>query len=197
MNYNKIKKVASILLVFFIVLSTNLVDKENFNRLRKSVTTIYEDRVVASDLLFEIALLVHEKEIAMITSDSLYFQKRSHKIDMEIDGYITRYEQTKLTDKELALFNDLKKQLDHLNKIEKVYNQSTHQKETLQLIESITLNLQNLSKVQLDEGKHQMFISNKVMKTIDIFTHIEIIFLVVMAILVQIIIFYNPKKSDK
>lgn len=196
-NFKKIKRVASILLVFFIVLSTNLVDQKNYNRLKKSVTNIYKDRIVASDLLFEIVLLVHEKEIAIISSDTQFFQKRNKHVNNEINQYVLTYDETKLTEKEHGIFNDLKKELNHLKVLEEKYEVSdaNHKNKTLQALKSIKIKLQNLSKIQIDEGKQEMLMSNKAMKTIDIFTNIEIIFLVIMAILVQIIILYNPKKS--
>ncbi|NIJ45624.1 hypothetical protein FHR24_002092 [Wenyingzhuangia heitensis] len=198
-NFNKIKKVASILLVFFIVLSTNLVDKDNYNKLRESVTNIYEDRIIASDLLFETVMLIHQKEVAIISLDSTFFKIKNRTNNLEISNYITRYDQTKLTEKEHTLFNDLKKDIKQLKEIEEKYILSksiTHKNQLLQNIKKITLKLQNLSKIQLDESKTQMFTSNNAMKTINIFTHLEIIFLVVMAILVQIIIFYEPKQKD-
>lgn len=191
----KIKKVASILLIFLIVLSTNIVDKENFNRLKKSVTTIYEDRVVAGDLLFESLILVHEKEIALISSDAHFYEKRNEETNHEIKSYIEIYEQTKLTSKEQMLFNEFKNEFNHLKKLEESYVDS--KPELLKSIDKITQKLQSLSKIQVEEGKQQMFMSNKTMKTIDLFTQVEIIFLIMMAIIVQVIIFYDPKKSKK
>jgi hypothetical protein len=39
--YNKMKWALGILLVFIIVLITNLIDRDNFNRIRYSIVTIY------------------------------------------------------------------------------------------------------------------------------------------------------------
>lgn len=68
--FTKIKWVASVLLVFFIVLITNIIDRENFNRLSYSVTTMYEDRIVASDLIFEMSRIIHDKELAIVSKAS-------------------------------------------------------------------------------------------------------------------------------
>ena len=73
--FEKVKWVLGILLIFVVVLTTNLVDRGNFNRIKNSVVTIYEDRIVANDLIFEISTLVHEKELAFRTSDSDFFNK--------------------------------------------------------------------------------------------------------------------------
>ena len=198
-NIPKIKKVASILLIFLIVLSTNIVDNKNFNRLKKSVTTIYKDRIVASDLLFESLLLIHEKEMALVSSDSIFYQKRNEQTNQQIKNYIETYEQTKLTLKEQTLFNNFKNEFNHLNKLEERYVGSNrdNKAELLKSIDNITHTLQSLSKIQLDEGKQQMFMSNKAIKAIDLFTQVEIIFLIMMAIIIQVIIFYDPKKSKK
>lgn len=195
--FNKIRWAASILLVFFIVLITNLIDRDNFNRLRYSVTTIYEDRIVASDLLFEMLMLIQEKEVAFVTSDSLFIQKRNEKNNREIDNLIERYEQTKLTEKEQLLFNKLKDELSNLENLEKKYTQleSRDKARLSKSIDRIVQHLHDLSKVQLKEGRHQVLISNKAMDTIDIFTQVEIVFLILMAILIQIIILYKSKQN--
>ena len=62
--FTKIKWVLSVLLVFFLILATNLIDKDNFRRVKNSIVTIYEDRLVANDLIFELSQLVHQKELA-------------------------------------------------------------------------------------------------------------------------------------
>lgn len=196
-TFSKIRWVASILMVFFIVLMTNLVDKDNFNRLRYSVTTIYEDRIVASDLLFEISMLIQDKEVAIVSADSLFFQMNNSKANLDIDGLIGRYGQTKLTENEQIIFNSLKDELSNLKELEQHYISSDTIENTnlLKSIENIKQYLHNLSKIQLKEARQQVLISNKVMDTIDLFTQGEIVFLILMAILIQIIILYKPKET--
>lgn len=195
--FSKIRWVASILLVFFIVLITNLIDKDNFNRLRNTVTTIYEDRIVASDLLFEISMLIQEKEVAIISRDSLFFQMNNNKANLDIDGLTGRYGQTELTENEQLIFNSLKDEISNLKRLEQSYVSSETNENTnlLRSIDNITQNLHDLSKIQLKEGRQQVLISNKVMDTINLFTQGEIIFLILMAILIQIIILYKPKET--
>lgn len=192
---SKIKWIAGVLLVFAIVLTTNLIDKNNFNKLRNSIVTIYEDRVVASDLIFEITVLIQEKEIALATSDSIFFQVKNDKINQDIKGFITTYEKTKLTTSEQKLFTTLKTELQRLEKQEKTFIDSNYKDNSLLFttINEIVHNLYRLSKVQLEEGKRQMQESNKTIKSINIFTTVEILFLIAMAILIQIILLYKKK----
>lgn len=195
--FSKVKWIASIMLVFSIVLVTNLIDKENFDRLSYSVKTIYEDRIVASDLLFEISLLIQEKEVAIISEDPAFFQGRNKQVNLEIGGLIERYGQTRLTQQERFSFKQLKEELNQLkereqNLVNSINNDGSN---LLELTGIITQHLRDLSKIQVKEGRRQVAISNSAMDAIDLFTQVEIIFLILMAILVQIIILFKPKES--
>lgn len=191
--FSKIRWVASILLVFFIVLITNLIDKENFNKLNHSVTTIYEDRIVASDLLFEIARLMRKKEVAIVSADKTFPENENTKLNQEVNKFIERYNQTKMTEKEKSVFNQLKDELAILIRVEQK-NENSRREKALTSIEKINQHVYDLSKIQLQESRQQVYISNKAMNSIDLFTQFEIIFLIAMAILIQIIIFYKPKE---
>ena len=192
---NKGKWIVGILLVFIIVITTNLIDRSNFNRLRYSVTTIYEDRIVANDLIFKLSLLIHQKEMAAATSDSSFLYHENDKVNGDINDLIERYEQTKLTNKEQEIFNDLKEDLNKLSSLEKEWVDSGSEVNPglMNVLNEIDNNLYDLSEVQLNEGEIQMSASNETMKTIDVFTQVEIIFLIIMGILIQIIILYKPK----
>ncbi|RDI58269.1 MCP four helix bundle domain-containing protein [Flavobacterium glaciei] len=193
--FAKIRWVASILLVFFIVLITNLIDRENFNRLSYSVTTMYEDRIVASDLLFEISRIIQEKQIAVLTLDTLFLENKNNKHNQVLNQLIEKYSLTKFTEKEKFVFNQLQEELNSLKQKERP-NTDITDAAVINSFEKINKNLHELSKIQLDEGRRQVFISNKAKDTINFFTQVEIIFLVIMAILLQIIILYKPKEEN-
>lgn len=194
-TFNKIKWVLGIILVFVIVLTTNLIDKDNFNRLRNSVITIYEDRIVANDLIFEMSMNIQEKELAIALSDSSFFKNQNTEINDEMDELISRYSQTQLTPKEKTLFDFLKMDLEKVKALENqdIITDQDNKTAYLKVINNIVTNLSKLSKVQLNEGKRQMAISNKTMEAIDLFTQAEIIFIVILAVIFQIIIIYKPK----
>jgi hypothetical protein len=191
--FTKIRWVASILLVFFIVLITNIIDRDNFNRLTNSVKTMFEDRIVASDLLFDITRIIKEKQIAILTTDTNFFKNQNNKLNQEIDQLLDRYEITKLTEKEKRHLNLLQEELKTLKQKEKS-DVNLSNGELIKSIEIIDEQLYKLSKIQLQEGKEQVLISNKAKDTINLYTQGEIIFLIIMAVLVQIIILYKPKE---
>jgi hypothetical protein len=190
--FAKIRWVASILLVFFIVLITNLIDRENFNRLSYSVKTMYEDRIVASHLLFEMSSIIQEKQIAVLTLDTPFLENKNNKHNQALNQLIDKYRLTKLTEKEEFVFNQLQEELKSLKQKERPTTDRTDA-EVLKSFEKINKNLHELSKIQVDEGRRQVFISDKAKDMINLFTQVEIIFLVIMALLIQIIILYKPK----
>jgi hypothetical protein len=95
-----------------------------------------------------------------------------------------------------VFFSQFRKGTKELKRLENLYTESVELKDLDldPLIIDINGNLRDLSKVQLEEGKRQIEMSNKAMETIDLFTQVEIIFLVLMAIMVQVIILYKPAR---
>lgn len=195
---NKIKWVLGILMIFVLIIATNLIDRNNFLRVKDSVITIYEDRLVVNDIIFEFARYVQEKEIAMVTVDSSFYSDRNMAINDKIQNLIIRYEDTKLTKEEEKVFNEFKENLDGLASQEVAFVQSDlTQKTPLQTkINEVKENLHDLSKIQLSEGGRQMNISKKAVDAVELFTRLEIYVLIFLAFIVQVIILYNPKTKE-
>lgn len=196
---NKVKWVLGILVVFFLIVATNLVDKGNFESVKDSVVEIYEDRLVAKGIVFEISQLVQEKEMAHALSDAEYFTKNSQAADEHIRILLGNFSATKLTVNEKRIFDDLKSNLVLLTKYETPeYQLQTGNEDLVDVQFSlIKEELKALSKIQIDEGKQLMLASQRAIEMVDLFTQIEIYFLIFMAVLIQIIILYKPKSSDE
>lgn len=196
---NKVKWVLGILVVFFLIVATNLVDKSNFESVKDSVVEIYEDRLVAKGIVFEISQLVQEKEMAHALADEEYFTKKNEATDEHIRILLGNFSDTKLTENEKRIFSDLKSNLSHLSTYEAPGFQSTL--ESQELVQSrfrlIKEELNALSKIQIEEGKQLMLASQRAIEMVDLFTQIEIYFLIFMAVLIQIIILYRPKRSEE
>ncbi len=196
--YNKIKWVLGILIVFVLIFTTNMIDRYNFMKVKDSVVTIYEDRLIANDLIFELSGSVQQKELAVVTMDTLFFQSRNSLINESIEKLIARYEATKLTTRESRVFEQLKENLASLKLTEDALSASdfSEKEELLEQISMVRENLNDLSKIQLNEGGRQMSISKQALDTVDLFTKIEIYLLIFLAIVIQIIIIYKPKEAN-
>ncbi|PKB44935.1 chemoreceptor-like protein with four helix bundle sensory module [Cellulophaga sp. RHA19] len=195
--YNKLKWILGILMIFVLIIATNLIDKNNFVRVRDSVVTIYEDRLIANDLIFEMLQLVQEKEIAVAVSDSTFFKDKNLKVNTNLQSLVSRFEQTKLTTQETKVFDSYKNNLKTLIKSESQFLSTGHNNKSkvVAQLKKIKTNLSDLSKIQLNEGSRQMLISKRAVDTVELFTQIEIYFLVLLAIIIQIIVMYNPKEK--
>lgn len=195
--YNKLKWILGILMIFVLIIATNLIDKNNFVRVRDSVVTIYEDRLIANDLIFKMLQLVQEKEIAVAVSDSTFFKDKNLKVNTNLQSLVSRFEQTKLTTQETKVFNSLKNNLKSLISSESQFLNSDYSDKSkiVNNIENLKTNLNDLSKIQLNEGSRQMLISKSAVDTVELFTQIEIYFLVILAIIIQIIVMYTPKEK--
>ncbi|AIM59803.1 hypothetical protein KLA_11565 [Cellulophaga geojensis KL-A] len=195
--YAKFKWILGILMIFVLIIMTNLIDKNNFVRVRDSVVTIYEDRLIANDLIFEKLKLVQEKEVAVKTLDSTFYENRNLKVNDNLQSLISRFEETKLTSKEATVFNDFKSNVKVLQNAETKFINSSYNSTSKvnSAINSLKTNLSDLSKIQLNEGSRQMSISKRAVDSVELFTQIEIYMLVFLAIIIQIVVMYNPKEK--
>ena len=196
--YNKLKWILGIAMIFILIIATNLIDRNNFIKVRNSVMTIYEDRLVVKGLIFDMANIIHEKELAIVKEDSSFYKNKVGQLNSEMDLLITKFEGTKLTKKESQLLDDLKD--EHKTLVQKEKGLTHFDEKKLEVIKAgidhLQDDLKSLSNIQLKEGRKQMSISKKAVSTVELFTQIEIYFLVLLAIVIQLIVMYQPKKSD-
>tara|TARA_R110002050_G_scaffold50844_4_gene117471 strand:+ start:150 stop:758 length:609 start_codon:yes stop_codon:yes gene_type:complete len=192
---NKLKWIFGVFLVFFIILATNLIDRDNFLRIKDSTASIYEDRLIAKSIIYDLSKQFHRKEIALLKADSSFYQQENQATNSLIEEALAQFTSTKLTSKEALIFKDLKlsiadlqaKEATLLNDAEKNYPSQLLQ------IQEIESKLNALAAIQLEEGKRLVLISEKAMNSIELFTQMEIYVLLGLAILVQILIMYKPK----
>lgn len=196
--YDKIKWVLGILIVFVLIISTNLVDRNNFETVKNSVETIYKDRLIAKDLIYKIHKSLSKKEIALVTEDKNFFVGSNKLENKEISELIFSFEKTKLTKEEEKTFKELKENFQkQINLEADILINKFQKKENLRKnLLDIKENLHELSQIQISEGNKQLSISKKAFDTVDLFTQIEIYLLIFLAITIQIIVMYNPKKYN-
>ncbi|MDX1349195.1 MAG: MCP four helix bundle domain-containing protein [Putridiphycobacter sp.] len=201
---NKFKWIIGLVFVFFLIVSTNLIDRDNFRRINDTVKTIYEDRLVAKDIVFEISLLIQNKKLVLVTEDTLFFTSSTTNNTIKIDSYLDQFGQTKLTPKETEVFKTLENLIESMSLIENKmiainsFKASTN--ELIELLRTITLienNLYELSKIQMEEGKRQKSIASHSIGIIEFYTQFEIVALFVLGFIIQILILYKPKGIKK
>lgn len=193
----KIKWFLAVLGVFLLILATNLIDKENFLRVEKSVENIYNERLLAKELLLEITIKFHQKELAYATNDSLYLRSRNDIVNSEITKLLLMFERSKATKKEVIILDQLKSTHAKLIEHEKVsdINNTLYTSECANIFSEINENIVALSIEQVKEGKNQKHLANEAIGMVKLFSNIEVYMLIFLALVLQFIILYKPKKK--
>jgi len=196
---NKLKWIFGILLVFLLVLATNLIDRDNFLRIKDSTLSIYENRLIAKNIIYDLSNQIHRKEIALIAVDTNFYQNENEAANNILSELLVQFSSTELTTKERDIFSHLKEDIEQLqsNEAELSFGNGAFLQKQKSLTQSIKTNLNDLATIQLEEGKRQVMISDRAISSIELFTQIEIYFLIALAVLIQFLIMYKPKSSDK
>lgn len=192
----KIKWFLGISMIFFLILATNLIDKDSFQRINNSVSTIYKDRIIAYDLLYNLNNCFNKKQIAYLSDQKLSGNSSIYKQNQQIDSLIQLYKATKLTPEETTAFKGFLKSYNTLQQLEQSKSLTDEQEQQWSaLIGEIRLQFKTLTQIQLDESKKEVYTSSTVADKVNLFTRLEIYALIIMAIILQIIVMYSPKKE--
>ena len=197
--FNKLKWILGIVMVFVLIMATDLLDRNNFLRVRDSIVTIYEDRLVAKDIIFDMSKVIGQKRVALAAADTAFFSGKNNGLNTEMNNLTERFEDTKLTYAEQKAFDKLKEDLTTLQSEERL-RQLSDPSERMVLMEKLTEldeTLEELSEIQMVEGRRQMKIGKSAASAVELFTQIEIYFLVILAIIIQVVILYNPPKEEQ
>ncbi len=197
--FNKVKWILGILVVFLIILSTNLIDRNNFETVKNSVVNIYEDRLVVKGALYDMADLLHKKEIAYLKRDTAFFIENNTSINESLDGLTLIFSEARLTHNEKKALDKFIMNLDKLKKLEGFLKPQTIDSDDVWIkqMEETKIYLNELSKIQITEGSKQFWVSKKAMDAVELYTQMEIYFLIFLALLIQFIVIYSPSKKKE
>ena len=195
--FKKIKWFLGVLGVFLLILATNLIDKNNFIQVEGSVDNIYNERLLAKELLLDVAIKFHKKEMAYSLNDSTYLLTQNDTVNAEISKLLETFDRVGSTEKEDFILNNLNKNHTKLIKLES----NSSSKETLytpecaEIFSAINSNIIELAAEQIKEGENQNSIARRAIEKVKLFSQIEIYFLIFLGLLLQFIILYNPKSK--
>lgn len=192
---SKLKWILGILMVFLIILTTNLIDQSNFLQVRNSITSIYEDRLIANDLIIKMLKHTSDFELALCNHNTLSKGSHNDLVNENFKLLMLAYEETNLTPEEEMLYGSFREKVVQAEQLQQDLTSESEQKpaELLRQIERMEQDLYGLSEIQLKEGRKQVQLSQRAFITVQLFTRIEIYILIILAIVVQIIVIYKPK----
>jgi hypothetical protein len=200
----KLKWVVGLAVVFLLILTTNLLDRKEFKIINESVRTIYNDQMVAQDLIFKMSLLLEQKSVAVASGDATFFAIRNNEINRELNQLIEQFKQTKLTKPEEESLLEFSSHLRNLIETEQQFitndqDALTQQARILMVspIADLSRELYVLSKIQMKEGKEEMRRSTESANKVTSLANLEIIFLILIGIIIQIIILMPTRKLEE
>jgi hypothetical protein len=139
----------------------------------------------------------HKKELAYITNDSIYLKSENDRINAEISDLLVLFDRTKATEKEVVILNDLRENHASLILLESslLIQDTLYSANCVQIFSAINANIVELANEQVKEGRIQKFNARTAVDSINLFSKIEIYMLIILAILLQGIILYSPRKE--
>jgi len=169
--------------VLCLVMLTNIQEQHLVKRINESVTSLYSDRLVVADYIHKLSNRM-EKLLVLLSAP----QYSSKNVNLELDKIKqinTLYEKTVLTDKENVNFNTFK---IYIQQIAQNVNATDHAK-AIEISKQARQTLETLSSIQLEEGKVKLDEVISMTSRSRLMSYIEIVILIVIAILIQILVF--------
>lgn len=192
---NRIKIGFSFAIVFILVLATNRFDKKRFETVENSLTSVYEDRLVAKGYIYSLNNIFHIQEKMLIDKDQSYKIEAYHNA---VSSLLASFKATRLTSEEKSTFRNLRDNFNKLQDLELRYlsadNDTLSDSQKNQIIlqlNRIHRNLDQLAIIQQSEGENMTRFAKSSLNTSSLLSNIEIVLIIVVGILVQFIIFYK------
>lgn len=188
----KVKAVVALAVVFLLVLATNKMDSNHFKVVKRTLSTVYKDRLVVQDYIYRFSKNLQEKKLDLALEDTI-----NQQLNDSINHLVKLYAETELTPSEARYFESFRTSLNQLYKLEQNFLEGKHDDEKQSIFKQHTVlndQLDELSKIQLKEGKRQIEISNRSISTSDLISNIEIAVLIIIGIIIQALIFIRPMR---
>jgi len=197
----KTKIAIALILVLFLIFAKSLVDKSNVDELEASFVTVYEDRLVVQDYIFNITELLFRMRLVVANTESFeqYLAVKNQVIDYheQILAIISSFERTYLTPKEEQYLNDFKELVSNKLEIQSYFSsletsEKNYENSVLRFnsdFERVFNDLKELSKIQLLEGKKLANLSYRIKARSDIWLQFEYAVLFILLIIISMIIY--------
>ncbi len=179
----------SIIMIIVMMVMIRQMNKNHFSELQETITSIYENRLLAKDYIFELSKKIYSKKI--IAQFENEFLEQSIQMNDSIQQLIKSYENTELTKDEELLLVTLK---DNIRMSEQYENKFLHNPEPPQReiiadgltkkYDLILSDLGKLSEIQLSEGKKLLDNSYVIVGSSNNTSHLEIAMTIVFLLLV-------------
>ncbi len=180
----------ALLVVFLLIFATNRLDARHFEAVQETINTVYDDRVVAQDYIYQLSNLYHRKALRIATGEDDSVANEN----AEIAELLAKFAQTKLTPQEHEYFERLKQDHKALLKQEEGVPSQERDAAIAKILISVEKGLNDLASVQIQESRRQTELAQTFFNASNLHSRIEIGFLVVIGLLMQVLVLVRPWK---
>lgn len=183
---NKFAAAVILFVALGIIFMNNLYERNNSAKINASIATIYEDRLMVESYIYQYSDQLHR--IIEMIDESENQNSISHKLNpafAEIRSLNAAYEKTKLTPAEKISFDEFSLLCDQMQDEVAAGNLMNGK-----IISRKALNILNtLSDIQISEAKLERSHAEKLFSSSSIFSNVEMVVLIVIAFMIQALIF--------
>jgi hypothetical protein len=206
------KKVRALLIIGVLLLllyGKNLLERQSFQSIGSAFTEVYNDRLVVEGYIFEISdnLFQIQKLIDHCNIDYDYSKVINEITEHEnsILATVEEFEKTKLTDQEASYLTDFKGIIEKdliIKNYDLLYSDSSgvnlaQVKIYDKKISQARGDLQNLSKIQMDEGKKVVSKAKILINRSQIWAQFEVALLIILVVVMFLLLFRKSERNQE
>lgn len=174
----------------------NTIERNNVSELGDSFSSVYEDRLLVEGYIYQLADRLYQKKIILDhcaeSKDPGAVRAEIAKHNKAINMLVANYEKTKLTAAEEISFQSLKSALTEMEKLEAEYlkpdTETLHQTSLANQFLNASSSLNQLSNIQLAEGKSLTDQSKKIVAGSSILTQFELGMILIIGLIIQALV---------
>ena len=207
MQKRRLTAIVTISILLLLIYGKNLTERQAFKSISKTFTEVYNDRLVVEGYIFQISdrLFSIQKLIDHCNLDYDY-----SRVINEIQGHengimelIIDFEDTNLTAEESSYLSDFKKIIQNdltIKSYDLLYSDSSgvNSNQVKLYDQKIALaksDLDNLSKIQLDEGQKLISKAKVQINRSQIWAQFEVALLIILIIVIYYFLFKKPQNT--
>ncbi len=206
----KRRKVQAFIIIGILLLmlyGKNLIERQSFRSISSTFTEVYNDRLVVEGYIFKISEKLFKIQKLVDHCDLDYdYSKVVNEIsahEKEILNLVGEFEATNLTEQEATYLNDFKKIIEtdlNIKSYNLLYTDSSGvNKEQVKIydqkISRAQQDLDNLSKIQLEEGEKLISKAKVLINRSQIWAQFEVALLIILVVVMFLLLF--RKSADQ
>jgi hypothetical protein len=194
----KSKTAILLMVVVTTIMGCNFLVNKFFTDINKSVSSIYNDRLVpatelfhANDIMYKKRLILEKYLMSPAQQDNSAVKQQLTAYNTQIDSIVRAYEATYLVDEESTSLHHFKKTVQQYNQLENAYLASannvtpdTYEKNLGPLFKAIHQDLVQLSSIQTSVGKDLFNGSKTITSGANLISNLQMAIVVIIMVVV-------------